>query len=154
VWFPQGSVPDGLSNVAIHGPTTRIQFPRPGEVSPSSSGSKSSGPKDRPTHTTSYGFAYVNDIGRPALGQKPFAFPAGSIIVREKLATLTSPPQVLVVMVKHDQSFNRKANGWEFLTINGDGTKVLKREKEGNCLKCHSAAAGDDFVFRGDGSRP
>jgi len=147
--FPQGTVLDGLDNVATNGPTTTITLPRPGEVSPSNRERK-----EPRTHVTSYGFAYVNDIGRPALSQKPIVFPTGSIIVREKLRTLTSPPQVLVVMVKHDQSFNPKANGWEFLTISGKVTKILKREKEGNCLKCHSAAAGDDFVFPEDGRQP
>src|SRR5262245_12409182 len=101
--FPQGTVVDGLTNVATNGPTTRIQFPRPGEVSPSSSDRK-----EPRTHTTSYGFAYINDIGRRALGQKPLVFPTGSIIVRERLETLTSAPDVLVVMVKHEQSFNPK----------------------------------------------
>jgi Cytochrome P460 len=149
VMFPQGSVPDGLSTVATSGGTTRIRFPRPGEVSPSSRRSD----KDQ-THTTTFGFAYVNDVGRSAFQQKPFRFPAGSIIVRERLPTLTSRPDVLVVMVKHERDFNRKANGWEFLTINGDATKVLKREKQGNCLKCHASAAGNDFVFPEDASQP
>jgi hypothetical protein len=57
-------------------------------------------------------------------------------------------------MVKHERDFNRKANGWEFLTINGDATKVLKREKQGNCLKCHATAANNDFVFPEDGKQP
>lgn len=148
--FPRGTVLDGLSNVPMTGGTTRIHFPRPGEVSPSSRSSDN----DRPTHTTTFGFAYVNDLGRSAFQQKPFRFPAGSIIVRERLPTLTSQPDVLVVMVKHERNFNRKANGWEFLTINGDATKILKREKGGNCLKCHASAADNDFVFPEDARRP
>ena len=148
--FPQGAVLDGLSNVATSGGTTRIHFPRPGEVSPASRRSDN----DRPTHTTTLGFAYVNEVGRSAFQQKPFLFPAGSIIVRERLATLTSRPDILVVMVKHERDFNRKANGWEFLTISGDATRILKREKQGNCLKCHASAAGNDFVFPEDASRP
>jgi Cytochrome P460 len=148
--FPRGTVFDGLSRVAISGGTTRIWFPRPGSVSPSSSSSRN----DQVMHTTTFGFAYVNDVGRSAFQQKPFLFPAGSIIVRERLATLTSPPDVLVVMVKRERDFNRKANGWEFLTINGDGARILKREKGGNCLKCHASAAENDFVFPEDVRRP
>jgi hypothetical protein len=50
-------------------------------------------------------------------------------------------------MIKREKNFNRKANGWEFLTVNGAGTKILKREKNGKCLKCHASAAPNDFVF-------
>jgi hypothetical protein len=150
VMFPQGSVLDGLSNVATSGGTTRVRFPRPGEVSPSSRSSDN----DRPTHTTTFGFAYVNDVGRSAFQQKPFLFPPGSVLVRERLPTLTSAPDVLVVMVKRERDFNRKANGWEFLTISGDATRILKREKGGNCLKCHASAADNDFVFPEDARQP
>lgn len=148
--FARGTVLDGLSNIAITGGTTRISFPRPGEVSPSSSRSQDEGF----THTTTFGFAYVNDLGRSAFQGKPFLFPIGSIIVRERLLTLTSPPDVLVVMVKHERDFNRNTNGWEFLTINGDADRILKREKGGNCLKCHASAAGNDFVFSEHASQP
>lgn len=148
--FPRGTVFDGLSNVAVTRGTTRIWFPAPGSLSAPRGGSG----KAQPTHTTTFGFAYVNDAGRSAFGQKPLLFPPGSIIVRERLPTITSQPDVLVVMVKHERDFNRKANGWEFLTINGDRTKVLKREKQGNCLKCHAAAANNDFVFPENGKQP
>lgn len=114
----------------------------------------SSSRNERATHTTTFGFAYVNDVGRSAFQQKPFLFPIGSIIVRERLPTLTSSPDVLVVMVKRERDFNRKANGWEFLTINGDANRILKREKKGNCLKCHASAADNDFVFPEDVRQP
>ena len=150
VMFPRGRVLDGLSNVAISGGTTRIWFPRPVEVSPPASGSRD----EEFTDATTFGFAYVNEVGRSAFRQKPSLFPAGSIIVRERLLTLTSPPDVLVVMVKRERDFNRKANGWEFLTIKGDATRILKRQKGGKCLKCHASAAGNDFVFPEDARQP
>jgi Cytochrome P460 len=97
-------------------------------------------------HLTTLGFSYVNETGRNAFRQT-FVFPTGSIIVRERLLTPSSAPDQLVVMIKHEKDFNRKADGWEFLTVTGDLTKVVKREKEGNCLKCHASASSNDFVF-------
>ena len=115
-----------LSSVATSGETTRIRFPRPGEVSPSSRRSDN----DRPAHTTTFGFAYVNDGGSLGLPTKPFLFPAGSNHRERKTPDTNITAGRPVVMVKHERDFNRKANGWEFLTINGDATRILKRERE------------------------
>jgi len=106
---------------------------------------RSSRPSDG--HLTTLGFAYVNSFGADAFRQQPFVFPVGSIIVRERLLSPTSSPDRLVVMVKHERDFNPRAGGWEFLTVTGDGTRVVKREKEGTCLGCHASAANNDFVF-------
>ena len=134
---------DGLSNVATTGSTTRIQFPRPGAMTPPPERSS----KQDSGHLTTLGFSYVNETGRKAFQEQPFAFPIGSLIVRERLLTPSSNPDQLVVMIKHEKGFNPKANGWEFLTVSGDMRKVLKREKEGNCLQCHASASNNDFVF-------
>jgi len=71
--------------------------------------------------------------------------------LREKLPALNAQAERLVVMVKHEKAFNPRANGWEFFIVNGDGTKILKREKAGQCLKCHLSASNNDFVFPEDG---
>jgi Cytochrome P460 len=134
---------DGLSNVITTGSSTRIRFPRPGELSPEPTRSR----KEDPNHEVSLGVAYVNEIGRDGFQQKPFAFPVGAMIVRETLLPSSSTAERLVVMIKHEKNFNRKANGWEFLTINGAGTRILKREKSGKCLECHVSATENDFVF-------
>lgn len=139
---------DGLPNIATAGATTRIHFPRLGEVD---RGSNQSG--NDPTHATTLGYAYVNDVGRDAFRRQPFAFPVGTMIVRERLLPPSTNPDRLVVMIKHEKTFNQKANGWEFLTVNGDATKILKREKGGKCLQCHVSAAENDFVFPEDGRR-
>ena len=140
---PPGTVVDGLPNVATTGATTRIRVPRPGETAPAPG--SSSQPKEG--HRTTLGFTYVDEAGRAGFGQQPLAFPVGSIIVRERLLTPTSSPDRLVVMIKHTSDFNPQADGWEFLTVTGDATKVIKREKQGNCLSCHASAANHDFVF-------
>jgi cytochrome P460 len=138
-------VQSGLAGLAIPAGTTGIRFPYPGEVSPSRSASATG-----VTHTSTFGIAYANDIARgPMLSRQPARFPAGSILVRERLLTAPSTsPDVLVVMIKREKSFNPKANDWEFLTVSGDLKKIEKREKEGKCQQCHASAARNDFVFR------
>lgn len=135
------------SEKASSGPKTPLYYPEPVAISQPFLNSGDT----KPTHETSYGFAYVNVIGRPGFMQKPFAFLPGTIIVRERLPALNANPERLVVMVKHERDFNPRANGWEFLTVSGEGAKVLKRERNGGCLKCHSSASNNDFVFPEDG---
>lgn len=130
---------DGLPNIITTQPSTRIYFPR--DSAPSRSR------KNDGRHETALGFGYVNEVGRNGFQREPFSFPVGTIIVRERLWYGSANPDRLVVMIKRERSFNRKANGWEFLSVSGDGTKILKREKDGKCLKCHAEAAKDDFVF-------
>lgn len=134
---------DGLPNVVTTGNSTRIHFPRPGELSPEPSQSR----KQDPNHAVTHGVAYVNDVGSDGFQRRPFAFPVGTMIVRETLLPSSATPERLVVMIKHEKSFNPKASGWEFLTVNGEGTRILKRERSGKCLACHISAKENDFVF-------
>ena len=137
--FPQGTVIDGLSNVITAGNSTKINFPR--------SGAPPSRSSNKVTHDQTLGYGFVNEVGRDGFQGKPFTFPVGTVIVRDRRWMANSNPDRLVVMIKREPAFNRKANGWEFLTVNGEATKVLKREKGGACLKCHRDAAANDFVF-------
>jgi hypothetical protein len=147
--FPRGIVTDGLANMATAPGSTRIHFPRPGQMTPEPETSE----KRSSDHLTTLGVVYVNHIGRASFTREPSSFPAGSIIVRERLLSPDAQPDVLVAMVKREKNFNRQANDWEFLTLSGDVTKIIKREKAGKCLKCHAEAARTDFVFPEDGKR-
>lgn len=131
---------DGLPNVITTGSSTKVRFPRH-EPPPDRSSN------DKFTHEQSLGYGYVNEIGRAGFQRQPFVFPVGTIIVRDRRWAASAPPDRLVVMIKREKSFNRKANGWEFLTVNGAATKIQQREKDGKCLKCHAQAKADDFVF-------
>ena len=96
-----------------------------------------------------FGVVYVNDVARAAmLSAKPTKFPAGSIIVREKLARADdAQPQLVAVMYKRARGFNPKANDWEFLMADGALTKIEERQKKGSCLHCHAVQRERDFVF-------
>lgn len=117
--------------------------------------------KDKDTHeaASSFGVVYVNDLARAAMSAgPPSKFPAGSIIVREKLSKPDDArPELLAVMVKRAPGFNPKANDWEFLTVDGALTKVRQRQKNGSCVACHTSQRENDFVFplpAGPGARP
>jgi Cytochrome P460 len=92
---------------------------------------------------------YANSLAREALvASPPIPFPRGSILVREKRAEADAKePEMLTVMIKRQRGFNPKANDWEFLMINGTGTKVLERQKKGSCLQCHQSQVSSDFVY-------
>lgn len=97
----------------------------------------------------SFGVVYANPLARAALGKGAGAkFPAGSVLVREKL---TGPgdhaPQLLVVMFKRAPGFNPAGGDWEFLTVDGGLRKVKDRRKTGSCLECHASRRESDFVF-------
>jgi hypothetical protein len=138
--FSGRTLSEGLPQIITAGSTRKIQLSPPPDRTPRAR-------KSDVTHTTTLGFAYVNEIGRSAFERQPFKFPVGSIIVRERLLPGSPAADQLVVMIKREKSFNRKGNGWEFLSVNGDATKILKREKDGKCLKCHASAKVNDFVF-------
>ncbi len=145
--FPSGTVQSGLSGVAISQGTTTIRFPSLGAMSP---GRRVPVPDTDLAHSSTFGFAYANNIARASMSARiPTDFTTGSIIVREKLRVPDSTlPEALVVMLKRESGFNQKANDWEFLTISSDLKKIVQREKEGKCLACHGSEAKNDFVFR------
>lgn len=93
---------------------------------------------------------YVNDIGRKAMfeQQKP-KFPEGSVIVKEKLSDRGSQtPELLTVMIKQEKGFNPENGDWEYMVVNGDGTKAEGRGNLANCQACHFNRQETDYIFR------
>jgi hypothetical protein len=115
---------------------------RPGDAPPKSVATHEGGGQ-------SFGVVYANRHARAAIeSMEPSTFPAGSIIVREKLARADDErPELLAVMVKRPPGFNPKGGDWEFLLVDGAGSKVIERQKRGSCLDCHASQRERDFVF-------
>ncbi|MBV9957553.1 MAG: cytochrome P460 family protein [Acidobacteria bacterium] len=113
-------------------------------------------PKRNPRHlhergASSFGVVYVNDIARRAMMEmRQPEFPVGSVIVREKMLSRdeAQEPQMLAVMVKRERGFNKRANDWEFLLLDGRASAVTLRQKTGDCRSCHLSEKKNDFVFR------
>ena len=104
--------------------------------------------KKDPHEGPTFGVVYANDLAREALAREGrVKFPAGSIIVREKLAhEADTQPQLVAVMIKRAPGFNRAGGDWEFIVTDAL-TNVRERQKKGSCVECHSSQAERDFVF-------
>jgi len=101
-------------------------------------------------HQNKYVTVYVNELGRkPMLDQRKPVFPEGSVIVKEKLSDKTSQtPELMTVMIKRGKGFNPDNGDWEYMVVDGSGTKVLDQGKLKDCQACHSLNTGTDYVFR------
>jgi Cytochrome P460 len=131
-----------IPTVNISQGQTRIRFEAPPSQPRPAPSEKS---REEKGHT--YGVVYANEFARAALAGD-LKFPAGSIIVREKLLKPdNATPQLLAVMVKRAPGFSPKGGDWEFLTVDGALTKVTGRQKTGSCLDCHASQRERDFVF-------
>jgi hypothetical protein len=96
-----------------------------------------------------FGRIYLNDRAAGEFSNAKPAFPPGSIIVREKLLTGSDEdPASISVMIKRDRGYSPRSNDWEFFVLDGTAQKVIKSERAGSCLKCHSDAKATDMVFR------
>ena len=107
-------------------------------------------PAAKNPHLKKYVTVYVNDIGRKAMFEqlKP-SFPEGSVIVKEKLPDKSSQePELMTVMIKRGKGFNPTSGDWEYMVVDGTGTKVEAQGKLENCQSCHAAKPGTDYVFR------
>ena len=138
---PQATVSRGTTKILNEGAVERVR-PRPAPRR-----------RDEGSHAdapSAFGVVYVNDVGREAMLTKDGSkkFPAGSIIVREKLSKADGArPDLLVVMVKRAPGFNPPGGDWEFLTVESSLAKVRDRQKKGECLDCHASQKNRDFVF-------
>ena len=93
---------------------------------------------------------YVNSTGKDEmLTKKNPKFPVGTVIVKEKLSSPDSQtPELLTVMIKREKGFNPEVGDWEFMTLDGEATKVTSRGKLENCKACHLDYEQNDFVTR------
>jgi hypothetical protein len=101
-------------------------------------------------HREKYYTVYVNQVGRAAmLEQKNPRFPEGSVIVKEKLASrFSESPELLTVMIKRRKGFNPRGGDWEYMVVDGTGTKIEGRGNLKNCQGCHLGNQKTDYIFR------
>ncbi|MBZ0320769.1 MAG: cytochrome P460 family protein [Anaerolineae bacterium] len=93
-------------------------------------------------HAEYYINVYVNEVGRDLITQEgPRTFPIGTVVVKEKLATLEGEVRnELGIMVKSDSS------SWQYLYWD-DGTLYQAPDEIAHCVECHSAETEGDSVF-------
>jgi hypothetical protein len=121
--------------------------PEPVDLSLSTGRSEPKDPHEKGKET--FTRVFVNDAAGAETEKENPQFPAGSIIVREKLLRETdTEPQLVAVMVKREKGFHTKTGDWEFFILDGKSLKMQKRETGGDCAKCHIQAQKTDWVFR------
>jgi hypothetical protein len=101
-------------------------------------------------HNRKFFTVYVNAVGQKAMmkSAKPL-FPVGSIIVKEKLPAKNSKsPELLTVMIKRQREYDSAKGDWEYLVLNGTGTKIQGRGKIETCQSCHTFRKDTDYIFR------
>jgi hypothetical protein len=106
--------------------------------------------EDANPHRDKFVTVYVNDAGRRAmLEEKRPRFPAGTLIVKEKLTTRDSTdPELLTAMYKRDAGYDPEGGDWEYLVLDGQGKEVRARGKLESCRACHLDYPHTDFVAR------
>lgn len=105
---------------------------------------------EKSVHADKFVNVYVNSIGRDEmLTKKNPKFPAGTVIVKEKLSSEGSTqPELLTVMIKREKDFNPEVGDWEFMTLDGAAAEVTSKGKLESCQSCHLNYAANDFVTR------
>lgn len=123
--------------------------PDVGDVKKQQQKEKEQEERRKKVHELVFGAVYMNDLGWGAAFQAgTLSYPEGAVIVRERLKTADSRiAELLAVMIKREKGFNRAANDWEFLLVNGEVTKIKKRQKTGDCQRCHASRSSNDLVM-------
>lgn len=101
-------------------------------------------------HLEKFVTVFVNDAGRRAMLEelRP-RFPAGSLVVKEKLtARDSSEPELLTAMYKREAGYDPEGGDWEYMVLDGRGREVRARGRLESCRACHQAVADTDFVSR------
>lgn len=101
-------------------------------------------------HRDKFVNVYVNDAGRRAMLEEEVPrFPAGTVIVKEKLASRdASAPELLTAMLKREPGYDPEGGDWEYAVLDGRGERVRASGRLESCRACHQAEARTDFVSR------
>ena len=101
-------------------------------------------------HLHKYISVFVNSVGREQMmTRRNPKFPAGSVIVKEKLASADSKtPELLTAMIKREAGYNPEGGDWEYLVLDGAASKIVEQGKLTRCSGCHRPYETTDFVTR------
>ena len=97
--------------------------------------------KEKGPHAIAEVHMYMNETAVKAFKTKPFKFPEGSVIVKDKL----NYDKGVGGMVKRHKGYDPKNGDWEYFYF--DKPDKIESGKIQSCIKCHSAKAKTDYVF-------
>lgn len=87
---------------------------------------------------------YVNPVAMPTITSRVADFPAGSIIVKEKLADGGKVSGV-GGMIKREAGYDTTNGDWEYFYSGNPGEFASGRIT--SCIDCHRAAKATDYVY-------
>lgn len=109
---------------------------------------------------------YMNDLGAEAFRGGAITYPVGSVVVKEKAAhhyrdekagepldtdpsgpRWSKAPDGVGGMIKRAPGYDPAHGDWEYFYR--DAVTPLEHGRVTSCVKCHSGAAGTDYVFGG-----
>ncbi len=92
---------------------------------------------------------YVNEKGGGVIGRGGGrVFPAGSVVVKGKLAASTDTlPEGIGIMIKREKGFNPEGGDWEYAYWEKTGRIARGRQHMASCQSCHIAKKQKDSVF-------
>jgi len=92
---------------------------------------------------------FVNGTGRSQFLHKTNPnLPAGTVIVKEKLAAGDSAqPDLLTVMRKREPGYDARHHDWEYSVVDKHG-KVIEQGALPRCISCHEGQSQSDFLYR------
>jgi Cytochrome P460 len=95
-------------------------------------------------HSNAFVNLYVNEIAKQAIAERVGLFPAGAVIVKEKLERDVSAAAV-GGMVKRSAGFDPDHGDWEYFYATKSGGFASGRLS--TCVGCHAQAKARDYVF-------
>jgi hypothetical protein len=101
---------------------------------------------------------YMNDIAAKAFSKKPYMFPVGATIVKDKSAQGYRDAEKFVVpddgvggMIKRSPGYDSENGDWEYFYFTDIDS--IESGKIKTCIECHSKTAQSDYVY-GHWSKP
>lgn len=96
--------------------------------------------REQSPHAKKYAQVYINRVGQTVLSKVAPRFPVGTILTKEKFSNPAGKgtPELLTVMVKREKGYNAACRDWEFLVVDGKGSRILERGKLERCQGCHA----------------
>jgi hypothetical protein len=88
---------------------------------------------------------YVSPAGAAAMASRDGPFPVGTILLKEKLASVDGEAAAVGGMVKRAPGFDPQNGDWEYFYAERAGDFAIGRLS--NCAGCHARARKADFVF-------
>lgn len=92
---------------------------------------------------------YVNKLGRDAMLTGKGTYPAGSIVIKSKLATIDSKKaELFTVMQKMDAGYDVEHGDWKYFVVDGESNRQIASGRIDSCIECHAQYKETDYITR------